>query len=750
MRKIIWTCWFQGLEEAPDLVRACVSSWRQRNPGWDLRCLDAGTIGKYVDLAEYVDLSRQRITAASLSDILRILLLHEYGGVWVDATTFCNTPLDEWISPAIQTGFFAFARPGEDRELASWFIAARPGNRLLAAWAARALAYWRDRASTQDYFWLHHQFGELIASDSQAFADWHATPRIGADGPHSVQQAGFSSEFSSVQDEVDWSAPVFKLTYRYNQTELSENSLIVRLLALHSNHPATETSDELPTEAVPAPLPIYCLKVGTENLGDHIQIIAGARILARAGLAPSKWVDRDDEIADVPTAGPGGILLNGWFKTNPEQWPPHVGYVPIYLGFHIRLFQSPSLIAPQAIANYKTHGPVGCRDRYTLSLLQSHGVEAFLSHCMSITYPRRLPDPEAQREVFVVSRDQRLCDYIPDDLGPYTFINHYSGDRDFWANMVRSRALLDTYRTRARLIVTTLLHCALPAIAMGIPVIVFYPLNDGATHDSDSQRFSSLADIVRIYDLTEARLIDWCGASPDVGGLKLALMDHFFSMAKRWGTLQTPRIEGIAPSTELPVPDCNTTYSYFNDPERLERLARAKAPDRQKWGAASSYNPQWAERAQLAANFVADGERVLEVGVGGGAFRDLIVGRCPWVGTDLQPVLPAVQSLNVESDELPAGPWDVVVMLGVLEYIHDTSGVLAKLFGAGSKLVMTYCLPRNGDVAQVRRSRGWVNDLTLKYLEAQAEIAGFVLAQTAPFNSADDFDQKVLVFTRKI
>jgi hypothetical protein len=551
-----------------------MQSWRDRNPGWEFRCLDAGTIAHYIDLADHVDLATQEITAASLSDILRVLLLHEYGGVWVDATTYCNAPLDEWLCPAMQSGFFAFARPAQDRELASWFLAARPGNRLLSAWAARALAYWRGRRSTRDYFWLHHQFGELIDIDPQAFNDWMATPRISADGPHSVQWAGFASDYHAVREQVDWSAPVFKLTYRYDADGVGEGSLLAHVLG---PVPPAETGGGEGAAAAEPALPLAQLQVGTENLGDHIQIIAGERLLARAGLRTVQGVDRDDEIANPPEAR-SGILLNGWFKTNPAQWPPHADFVPLYLGFHIRLFQSPSLIGSEAIAHYKALGPVGCRDRYTLGLLRAQGVQAFLSHCLTMTYPKRLPNPEAQSEVFVVSRDERLCDYLPSDLGPYTFINHYSGDSDFDANMDRARSLLETYRGRARLIITTLLHCALPAIAMGIPVVVFYPPNEGKASDSDRQRFSSLSDIVPVYNLAEAHLVDWGGACPDVGEIKLRLIDRFFEMAGRWGGLNTPKVEGIAPSSALPVPDTQTTYCYLNDPERLTRLAAVRLP----------------------------------------------------------------------------------------------------------------------------------------------------------------------------
>src|SRR5204863_369445 len=49
MERIIWTCWFQGRDQAPPLVERCIASWEQRNPGWRVRCLDARTIRRYVD-----------------------------------------------------------------------------------------------------------------------------------------------------------------------------------------------------------------------------------------------------------------------------------------------------------------------------------------------------------------------------------------------------------------------------------------------------------------------------------------------------------------------------------------------------------------------------------------------------------------------------------------------------------------------------------------------------------------------------
>jgi capsular polysaccharide synthesis protein/methyltransferase family protein/polysaccharide pyruvyl transferase len=749
LRKTIWTCWLQGQSHAPELVRKCLDSWQVRNPEWDFRCLDADTIARYVDVNAHIDLKKQMITAASFSDILRLLLLHEYGGVWVDATAYCNVPLNDWLPLAASTGFFAFARPSESREIASWFLAAQHGNTLIAKWTAAALAYWRGRESTQDYFWVHHQFGELCSIDQDAFRAWQNVPRISADGPHAVQHVGMYEDYDSAKAKIDWTVPVFKLTHRLERDRLSANCLISRLLGLTGETEPVEPpsrSDHVPDTRPPVGL----LQVGTENLGDHIQILAGEVFLRRAGFEPSFLVDRDDGIAHPPPvkgeAG-AGVLMNGWFKTNPAEWPPHPAYRPLYLGFHIRLFQSPSLVSPAALEHYATHGPIGCRDRYTLSLLRSHGVDAFLAHCLSLVFPRRLPDPERQTEVFVVSRDQRILDYLPASLGPFTFVTHYSGDRDFARNKARATEMLQTYRERAKVVVTTMLHCALPAIAMGIPVVVFFPADQGAAHESDKERFSSLSELVRVFHLTQASLVDWRGYSPDVSALKLKLVDAFFAMAVRWGHPAPPRVAGIAPSSVLPVPSADDSRNYLDDPERLERLTRAKSPDRQRWGVASSYRPDWAVRSAVAAGYISDGARVLEIGTGRGTLRQLVAGRCRYTGADLEPLDEDTLALDISADPVPPpGTWDIIVMIGVLEYLHDPHAVLGKMAAACDRLILSYCVPRGTDPETHRRTRGWTNALSERDLTDAATAAGLSLRACEDLNETDDFQQKVFVF----
>jgi len=560
MKKTIWSCWFQGREAAPHLVKRCFSSWERENPGWHFRCLDAVSIERYIDLKGIVDFQSQTLTAASFSDILRILLLHEFGGIWVDATLFCNRPLDEWLPSAMTEGFFAFAAPAPDRLLSSWFLSAVPNHYLISNWCRRTIEYWSNRPKAQDYFWFHHLFGNMCNADETAAKAWSRVPKISADGPHALQFGGLMYRSQTdVIDSVDWTTPVFKLTHRLPAGGLPSESLLEYLLERDAEvrpsdkaHPSVSRSTIVET-----PRTFATLKVSTENLGDHIQIIAGLRLLARLGIRPTRYIDRDNEIHSAPgldqEAGPVGILLNGWFKTNRAEWPPHPKLVPLILGFHIRLFQCPELISEASIEFFRRYQPIGCRDVYTKSLLEAHGVQAFTSNCLSLIFPRRVDDPVTQTEVFVVSRDERIKSHIPQSIGPYTFISHYTGSRNFAANFEQAQQLLETYRSRAKLIITTLLHSALPAIAMGIPVVAFYPSNDMVAHISDRERFSSLEELVPIHRFDEIESVNWKPEPVDVSDTKLQIVDHFYKIAAQWVAKPSPSMGPLAPPSALPL-----------------------------------------------------------------------------------------------------------------------------------------------------------------------------------------------------
>lgn len=210
--------WLQGWDNAPQVAQASRTSWQRFNPGWVVQCLDLRTLKHFLppDVVEAI-LGKPKEPEA-LSDQIRLELLHRYGGVWADATTICAAGLDGWLPEAMPAGFFAFANPGPDRLVSTWFIAAEKGAYIIDRWREASWAYWSERVERDSYFWVHALFGSVYENDPSFQALWDRTPQFSA--VHRFHFGPNSSElFAAAPDDIDSAladppAPVFKLTHK--------------------------------------------------------------------------------------------------------------------------------------------------------------------------------------------------------------------------------------------------------------------------------------------------------------------------------------------------------------------------------------------------------------------------------------------------------------------------------------------------------------------------------------------------------
>ena len=175
--KIIWMCWFQGWDNAPDLCKLCVESWRYHNPDWKIVLLDNSNLIDYIDIESVLPGVRDLAPNAAYSDIIRLFLLRNYGGVWADSSVFCNKPLDEWVHPATKDAWLFYR---SDRSIASWFISAEKHSYIMGYWYDRMVEYWTERLAGKDrfgnmYMWVHALFTEATKEDEKfnnIFQSW--------------------------------------------------------------------------------------------------------------------------------------------------------------------------------------------------------------------------------------------------------------------------------------------------------------------------------------------------------------------------------------------------------------------------------------------------------------------------------------------------------------------------------------------------------------------------------------------------
>lgn len=251
--KTVYMLWLQGWADTPEVVTQCRRSWEHYNPTWRIVLLDERNLYDHLD-SEYLD-GLPDLSPASLSDVVRVHLLTR-GGVWVDATCFCRMPLDNWIHDHMSSGFFAFDRPGKDRMISSWFMAAVPDNPLVAIYCRATQRYWRrnprlrpvEQASriekflakpkirrlmtnrswlwhsllvkkvlrVYSYYWFHFLFGHCYRTSRRFRTVWDATPKVSALIPHRLLHYGLFEPLSAaLKGEISRKfSPLYKLRWR--------------------------------------------------------------------------------------------------------------------------------------------------------------------------------------------------------------------------------------------------------------------------------------------------------------------------------------------------------------------------------------------------------------------------------------------------------------------------------------------------------------------------------------------------------
>lgn len=157
----IWVCWLQGEEQAPKLVRRCIASIRKNANGHPVNLLTEENIGRYLSIPRGI-LQKYRhgaIGQAHFADIARMMLLKDYGGLWLDATILCTKPVPDWY---FQRSFFSCK--GAVREggyisryrWTSFVLGGMPEAYFYSLMTAFYLEYWKRENAAIDYLFMDY------------------------------------------------------------------------------------------------------------------------------------------------------------------------------------------------------------------------------------------------------------------------------------------------------------------------------------------------------------------------------------------------------------------------------------------------------------------------------------------------------------------------------------------------------------------------------------------------------------------
>jgi hypothetical protein len=230
----IWQFWNNSDgRTTPEIVKASIESVSKFKGDFEHQILNDSTIENYSDLPGYVfdRLKTGQMCYAHFADLLRLNLLKNHGGIWIDATAYMTNFIHGYI---INSDFFVFLTSDLSRYpyvlVQNCFIRSKKGGFLCKAWYETCIKYWKTETEAFDYFQHHLMFKALVLKNSTAKNLFAEMPHIPEDETHQLIGNNLLKKFDAKEWEKIRKMSFFqKTTYKIADTVDCSNTYFSKL-----------------------------------------------------------------------------------------------------------------------------------------------------------------------------------------------------------------------------------------------------------------------------------------------------------------------------------------------------------------------------------------------------------------------------------------------------------------------------------------------------------------------------------------
>lgn len=265
-----------------------------------------------------------------------------------------------------------------------------------------------------------------------------------------------------------------------------------------------------------------------KNIGDYVQSVAQEQFFQKVDT----YVERE-HLDTFESKDKVKLIMSAWFMRHPENFPPSPDINPLFVSFHIVPRIEIKFFSEKCINYLKQYEPIGARDTGTQEMLEKHGIKSYFSGCLTLTLGLKYKSQEKNDTVYFVdpfyelggggkglqkyfcalgmflkhpvkilklnkifvaenrSSIQKISSKLDHILMCATFYDTYSTvfEDDVLLNatyvthdlqqsifsseeekMSYARNLINNY-AKAKLVVTSRIHCGLPCLGVETPVI---------------------------------------------------------------------------------------------------------------------------------------------------------------------------------------------------------------------------------------------------------------------------------------
>ena len=159
----VWVLWLQGRDNAPDLIKICLKSHEKYidNEFFEYHLITNENLCDFVTIPYVIDekFKNGQISFTHFSDIIRVLLLNRYGGIWMDATLLLTEKIPrnileyEFYTNRKETTVNNNNRLVSKGRWTSYFLYCKCNNPLISYMCNAFEHYWKNHNVLVDY-WL--------------------------------------------------------------------------------------------------------------------------------------------------------------------------------------------------------------------------------------------------------------------------------------------------------------------------------------------------------------------------------------------------------------------------------------------------------------------------------------------------------------------------------------------------------------------------------------------------------------------
>ena len=230
--KIIWQFWGQGwdFEKLPDVVKISYKSVEKYKKDYEIIHLDMNNINDYLEIPAYIlkKVEDKKMGFAHFTDIIRLALLYNYGGVWIDATILLTDYLPQEY---FEMDYFMFQRDDNLENKKDWedyddfyfswnnemkvrvlnsIIFAKKNNEIIKTLLDILLIFWEHNDLVPNYFFFQVLYTELIEN----YYKKKQCKIVSDTLTHELIRVWFDKFSQEKLDEITKRNNVHKLTYK--------------------------------------------------------------------------------------------------------------------------------------------------------------------------------------------------------------------------------------------------------------------------------------------------------------------------------------------------------------------------------------------------------------------------------------------------------------------------------------------------------------------------------------------------------